>query len=464
VIYVVLTIVGVIVVAVAALAPLFLLLYLGEHALNAAPFGRLARFLLVALKSLRRNLLRTTLTYMATFVLVVVIVMVWSVLYFLGELTTEKAKDLKIIVSEKYQMGSQMPFFYAGPLSEGAARSEHPEDTRPQDSMTWQFYVGTLDPTKATREDQVFFIALEPCKMLTVMDDLIDDLNPGDAHSGHSKRLDQVEQLQAVIKEMERNKRAVILGRKQLETLKQKVGGRFKLSSINYQGIDLEFEIIAVFPDGRYNESAVMNRDYLNDAIDAYPKTHGGAKHPLANKSLNLVWLKVGDLKDFGNIAEQIERSGRFVDPAVKCQTLSSGISAFIEGFKDLFKAMRWLLAPAILCTMVLVIANAISISVRERRTEIAVLKVLGYRPVQIMLLILSEAMLIGTISGALSTTLTYLAVNYAPHSRTFNLWVPNDAFWWGPVVGALAALAGSALPAWSACKVRVSEVFARTA
>ena len=161
-IYVVLTIVGVIVVAVAALAPLFLLLYLGEHALNAAPFGRFARFLLVALKSLRRNLLRTTLTYLATFVLVVVIVMVWSVLHFLGELTSEKAKDLKIIVSEKYQMGSQMPFSYAGPLSEGAARSDHAEDTRPQDSMTWQFYVGTLDPAKTTREDLVFFIALEP--------------------------------------------------------------------------------------------------------------------------------------------------------------------------------------------------------------------------------------------------------------------------------------------------------------
>src|SRR5437899_2757132 len=390
--------------------------------------------------------------------------MVWSVLYFLDELTTEKAKDLKIIVSEKYQMGSQMPFSYALPLSEGAARSDHAEDVRPQDSMTWQFYLGTLDPAKTTREDLVFFIALEPRKMLTVMDDLIDDLNPGDAHSGHSQHLSQVEQLQSVIAQMERNKRAVILGRDQLETLKQRVGGRFKLTSINYPGIDLEFEIIAVFPDGRYNQSAVMNRDYLNDAIDAYPRTHGGAKHVLANKSLNLVWLKVPDLKDFGTIAEQIERSGRFVDPAVKCQTLSSGISPFIEGFKTIFDTMRWLLAPAVLATMVLLIANAISISVRERRTEIAVLKVLGYRPVQIMLLILSEAMLIGMISGVLSASLTYVAVNNAPHSRAFNLWVPGHAFWWGPAVGALTALAGSAVPAWSACKVRVSEVFARTA
>ena len=57
---------------------------------------------------------------------------------------------------------------------------------------------------------------------------------------------------------------------------------------------------------------------------------------------------------------------------------------------------MRWLLVPAILVTMALVIANAISISVRERRTEMAVLKVLGFHPTQILLLVLGEALLIG--------------------------------------------------------------------
>jgi len=73
VIYVVLTIVSVVAVAVVALAPLFLLLFAGEFALNRLPFGRLGRFLLITLKSLRRNLLRTSLTYLATFVLVVVV-------------------------------------------------------------------------------------------------------------------------------------------------------------------------------------------------------------------------------------------------------------------------------------------------------------------------------------------------------------------------------------------------------
>jgi putative ABC transport system permease protein len=463
VIGVVLTIVGVIMVAIVALLPLFFILYVGEFVLNTVQFSRAARFLLVTLKSLRRNLLRTSLTYLATFVLVVVVVMVWSALYFLDVLTSDKTKDLKLIVTEKYQANSQMPFAYAGPLSEGAADPRHSRDVRPQDSMTWQFYVGVLDVNKRTPEDLVFFIAMEPRKMLTIMENLFDEIRPGDAQQSGSQRLDQTELLQQVVRTMESNKRAVIVGRERLEAIHKKVGDRFTLYSSNYTDINLEFEIVGVFPDGRYNQSAVMNRDYLNDAIDAYPKSHGGQKHSLADRSLNMVWLQVPDADTYNRLSEQLDESGRFVNPAVKCETLSSGVNTWIEGYRDLIWAMRWLLGPGVLATMVLVIANAISISVRERRAEMAVLKVLGFRPAQILLLVLGEATLIGAISGALSSGLTYLVVNHAPHSQAFQVWVPDSALWWGPVVGAMTALAGSFVPAWNACKVRVAEVFART-
>src|SRR5262249_759057 len=151
------------------------------------------------------------------------------------------------------------------------------------------------------------------------------------------------------------NKKAVIVGRTQLQLINKKVGERFTLTGINYQGIDLEFEIVGVFPPGRYDQSAVMNRQYLNDAIDAYPRSHGGAPHPLAGKSLNMVWLQVPDMNSYSRVTEQIDSSGKFVAPAVKTETLSSGISTWIEGFQDLFWAMRYLLAPAIVVTMVLV-------------------------------------------------------------------------------------------------------------
>src|SRR5262245_59530520 len=67
---------------------------------------------LFIVKSLRRNLLRSVLTGLATMVLVFVITLVWTVLWFLDLVTTEKTKDLKAIVTERWQIPSQMPISY----------------------------------------------------------------------------------------------------------------------------------------------------------------------------------------------------------------------------------------------------------------------------------------------------------------------------------------------------------------
>src|SRR5262249_62082555 len=55
-------------------------------------------------KSLARNKLRTTLTGVATVVLVFVVTLIWSVLWFLDLVTEEKSSDLKAIVTERWQL------------------------------------------------------------------------------------------------------------------------------------------------------------------------------------------------------------------------------------------------------------------------------------------------------------------------------------------------------------------------
>ena len=398
-------------------------------------------------KSLRRNVLRTTLTSLAIMMLVFMVTLIWSFLVLLEVIMTEKSKDLKAIVTERWQIPSQMPFAYAGTLEEGAA--QRPGDVRPEESMTWQFYGGTLDPEKRTRENVIFFFAMEPRKIRTMMDDL-DVLDP------------------AVIKKMEANKTGVILGRERLQSLNKRVGERFTVTSMNYKGIDLEFQIVGEFPDGRYNQSAIMNRDYLNDALDAYPATHNGSKHPLANRSLNLVWLRVPDTDAFAKVADQVMSSSSYTAPAVKCETAASGIASWLEPYQTLLTWVKFFLVPAILFTMALILANAISISVRERRTEVAVLKVLGFGPGRILLLVLGEALLIGAGSGLLSAFVSYAVVHLWMHGIKFPIaFFPTfdifaDALWWGLVFGGLTALVGSILPAWSARTVKVSEVFAK--
>jgi putative ABC transport system permease protein len=183
---------------------------------------------------------------------------------------------------------------------------------------------------------------------------------------------------------------------------------------------------------------------------------------------LNLVWVRVPDNTAFQVVAGQITNSNAFKDPAVKCETASSGIASFLDAYRTLLWGMRWLLAPAILATMSLVLANAISISVRERRSEMAVLKVLGFGPTQIMVLVLGEALLIGCLSGLISVGVTFYLVNKVVGGIPFPIAffpafkIPVAALWWGPMIGGLTALAGSLLPSWSARSVKVSEVFSK--
>lgn len=411
-------------------------------------------FLRLILKNVRRNLLRTILMSLGTIALVFVVTLIWSVLSFLDAMTAQQSTNFKAIITERWQVPSRMPFAYASALAEGAA--SRPTDIRPLDSMSWQFYAGTTEQGKITRESMMFAFALEPKKLATMMDDL-DSLPP-----------DQAAELQANIHKLEQNKRGILVGIERLAMLNKRVGERVKLYSINFKDIDLEFDIVGTFPDGRYNPMAAMNRDYLNDAIDDYPRTHSGQRHAMADGSLALFWLRVADSDSFQRIAGQVMSSPNFTSPAVKCETASSGIASFFDAYKDLIWGMRWLLAPAILFTLSLILANAISINVRERRMEMAIFKVLGFRPAHIFALVIGEAVMIGAVSGVFSAAATYLLVDKAIGGLKFPLgfvpvfFIPIEALWWGLAIGALTSLAGSVMPAWTACRIKVSEVFSR--
>jgi putative ABC transport system permease protein len=434
--------------------------------------------LLFILKSLARNKLRTALTSLATALFVLLVTLIWSVLSFLDMVMVEKKKDFKAIVTERWQIPSQMPYSYAQPLQEGAASK--PGDVRPTDSMTWQFFGGTIESgAKPTRENMLFFFCMEPKKVLTIRDK--DGKEVKAKERGPNGKVvsmmdnvdqftdDQLDQLAAGLKEMEKDPRKVVIGADRLKAMNKRVGERISVYSFNYKDIVLDdVEIIGAFPPGPFGQLAVMNRDRLINALDSY-KQKNGKPHPLADKTLNLVWLKVPDTKAYEQVADQIETSPLFTIPAVKCETASSGIGSFLDAYSDLLWIVRYPGVISMVACMALVISAAISISVRERRTEMAVLKVLGYTPNHIMALVLGEALLLGCGTGLGTAALAYVLVTHVMGGIMipFFAWfppfkMPIDALGWGLALGAGTALAGSFLPAWSARSVKVSEVFAK--
>ncbi len=413
------------------------------------------KFLMLIVKNLRRNLVRSMLTSAGVMVLVFVITLIWSILGFLDVATSEKTSNFKGIVTEKWSIPSQMPFSYAATLENGAAREE--TDVKPIDSMTWQFFIGSTEKGQMAFNSFVFAFCMEPRKLLTMMDEL-DSLQPGPKA-----------ELDKAIKAMEANRQGIIVGQKRLAALEKKVGDRIKIFGTNYRDIELECEIVGTFPSGRYDNNTCINRDYLNASLEAY-QAKMKKPHPLANKTMNLVWVKVPNKDTFAKMSSQIDKSPMFATPPVKIETASSGVSNFLAAYKDLLTILRWVLAPSIIATLAVVISNAISISVRERRKEMAVLKVLGFQPNQIMFLVLGEAIFLGVVAGSVSSIGTYYFVNKVlggiPFPIAFFASFPvlDGALWWGAAIGFVTSFAGSILPALSTRSIKVVDVFSKVA
>jgi putative ABC transport system permease protein len=403
-------------------------------------------------KNVRRNLVRTTLASLAIFVLSLVVTAVWSILVPLDAYLMHRTADIKAIVTERWQVPSQMPYSYAPTLERGAPSDPSDITIKDEDSMTWSFYFGTTDPAKMSFENFVWFFVMDPRKVPTMMDEL-EHIDP------------------AYIEAMTNKPQGVILGKDRLKALQKQIGDRLRVTAVGpYKDLDLEIEVVGTFPDlPNYNQGGIMNRDYLQNSLAAYERQHR-QKHPAAANNLEMVWLRVPDSKSFGKLTNQVMSSPLYANPAVKCETASSGSAAFFDSYKDLLWIFKCLVVPSLLIGMALVMAMAISISVRERRTEMAVLKVLGFTPRRIIALVLGEAVLVGALSGLFSSLLSYSLVNGTIGGIPMPLaWIAiwpilADAIWWGVLVGIVTALVGSILPARSVRRIKVSEVFAKVA
>ncbi len=423
------------------------------------------KFAVIILKSIRRNLLRSSLSYLAIFVMVFVIAVIWSILGFLESQTAARAGNFRALVTDKFQIPSQMPPRYVAELTREVMTL--PEAVRPdpvKDIMTWSFVGTSLDPDPAKRsaENIIFFFAMDPRGLLHMMDDLEQDrLAP-----------DEAKQMRDNVQAMRDNLKGIILSEEKLKTINRRVGDKLKCYCFPamYKDIEFEVEVVGTFPKsaGRYDGNAILNLEYLQKALDTYEKTNR-KPHPLADRYINLYWVRVKDEPTMMAVSDILSQPGKFATPPVKIERGSSAIASFLDAYKDILAGMRFLLVPAIVVIMILVIAIAISIGVRERRPEMAVMKVLGFQPWQILILVVGEALLLGMLSGTICTTLAYFAVNsfggiQFPIAFFGKFFIPWSALWWGPVLGIIAGVAGSFLPAWSARSVRVSEVFAKIA
>jgi putative ABC transport system permease protein len=419
-----------------------------------------AKLVLYMFRGLRRSPLRTSLTYIALFVLTIVLAMIYSVLVFIARVTTEKEADFKCITTHKTIIPSQMPRAHYETFR--TLLGKLPPEMRPvngdNDLMAWSFLLGTTDPISKRPDSMVFAFCIEPRKILTMMDGL-DDL------TGKEKA-----DLDAAVAEMECNPRAIVVSKMRLKKMNLRVGDKIKVTGMNYTDLVFDLEIIGELPDGKYDNIAFMSSEYLFKQLDSFKadrlKNPKGDPHEMDAKCINLIWVRLPNKDAFERLAAMVNDTGNFNAPQIKLETASSGFGTFLEAYKSILNGMKYLMCPAMIAIMCLVIANAISIGVRERRTEMAVLKVLGFQPRHVLALVLGEAVLVGLMAGFMSSFIAWAMIGNLKLQIAFfgAFFVPVEVLLYGPMLGMAVSVGGSLIPALSARNVKVAEVFAKVA
>ncbi|MGE3273715.1 MAG: ABC transporter permease [Vicinamibacterales bacterium] len=148
-------------------------------------------------------------------------------------------------------------------------------------------------------------------------------------------------------------------------------------------------------------------------------------------------------------------------------ETKTTTEKGFVEGFAkqvgDIGSIMVAIVA-AVLFTMLLVSANTMAQSVRERTSEIGVLKTLGFSSPGILLLVLGEAALISVIGGGAGLLAAWLIVQQGdPTGGMLPIFVlpARDVAVGALLVLGLGVISG-ALPAVTAMQLRITTALRR--
>jgi putative ABC transport system permease protein len=248
---------------------------------------------------------------------------------------------------------------------------------------------------------------------------------------------------------------ACVIGRDLANEFNFKIGDRILLTGDIYPG-DFEFTIRGIFDSPRASQLMYFNKEYIDQSLDERRRGFVG-----------MYYILIDDPKNSTRIASAIDSEFHNADRETKTESEQ----AFLVGFLSLLGNVKMFLiaiCAAVMFTILLVSANTMAMSVRERTREVGVLKTLGFTPGAILWLILGEACAIsiaGGIIGYLISSFLMAGISKSP----FGGFLPPFQFFQPAVattcvaIAATIGLMSSLVPAMGASRASIVEALRST-
>ena len=251
-----------------------------------------------------------------------------------------------------------------------------------------------------------------------------------------------------------RDRRGAVVGRQLADLYGFKVGDTIPLKSSIYPG-NWEFTVRAIY-DAR-DETTITRQmyfhfDYLNEQIKKI--------FPRRADQAGVFIVGIADSSASADIARTIDAEFKNSLAETLTETEKAFTLAFVAMIETIVVAIEGVSYVVILIIMA-VAANTMAMTARERLSEYATLKALGFPPRTVALLILAEAMLLAAVGGAIGMLLTPPVVQVF-HAATISVFakmplVPQTFYLQAACALVVGVVAG-VVPAIRAGRIRIVD------
>jgi putative ABC transport system permease protein len=199
-----------------------------------------------------------------------------------------------------------------------------------------------------------------------------------------------------------KDRQGAVAGAKLAQRFHWKVGDRIPLKTTIYGAATWEFNLDGIYrtnkPDGDEGQFWLQWK-YFDETVPAAVKSTAG-------------WyiLKLNSADDSVRVAKAIDE--KFANSSHETKTETE--SAFAAGFAKQFGNIEFLIltiGTVVFFTLLLVTGNTMAISVRERISELGVLKAIGFTDRSVLFLVLAESLVIAFFGGMLGLFLAWGAI-----------------------------------------------------
>jgi putative ABC transport system permease protein len=253
-----------------------------------------------------------------------------------------------------------------------------------------------------------------------------------------------------------KDREGAIVGARTMERFHWKVGDRIPIKTTLYGGGSWEFNVDGVYHGKRAQDDETQfwfQWDYFEERV---PDRIKG----------NIGWyvLRVENPDESPRIAQAIDQE--FANSPYETKTETE--SAFAAGWVKQFGNIQFLIVTigaVVFFTLLLVTGNTMAISVRERTSELAVLKAIGYSDRTVLFFIIGESLVIALVGGLLGLLLATLAIpvlGNALNGMLPNLILSPALLAFGLLTALSVGIASGILPGIGAMRMKVVNALRR--